>query len=366
VALACANGLVHLPDAAAGECVPLPHTPRFFTLNALDYDFDPAAPAPAAWGAFLGQLWPDDRQAAGTLQEWFGYVLTPDTQHQKICMLIGPKRSGKGTIARVQTGLVGPANVCGPTLAGLGTNFGLWPLLGKTVAVISDARLSGRSDTAVVVERLLSISGEDAQTVDRKCLPPVTGRLVTRFTILTNELPKMNDASGALVGRLVLLPIKRSFYGQEDTRLTERLMGELPGILNWAIEGWRRLQERGRFVQPDSGANLLGSMGDLASPVGAFVNECCEVGPGLKVEVDVLFRRWDMWCVENGRRDPGYRPAFGRDLHAAVPGLDVEQPRLADGGRTRIYVGIGLRGQARPARPAADAGLADTGGDIPF
>ena len=56
-------------------------------------------------------------------------------------LLIGPTRSGKGTIARMLTALIGSGHVAGPTLASLGTNFGLSPLLGKPLAIISDARL---------------------------------------------------------------------------------------------------------------------------------------------------------------------------------------------------------------------------------
>jgi putative DNA primase/helicase len=58
-------------------------------------------------------------------------------------LVVGLKRSGKGTLARVLKALVGEDNVAGPTLSSLATSFGLWPLLGKTVAVVSDARLSG-------------------------------------------------------------------------------------------------------------------------------------------------------------------------------------------------------------------------------
>ena len=78
-----------------------PATPRFFTPVALDYDFDINAGPPEQWLAFLSQLWPDDPQSVATLQEWFGYCLTLDTRQQKILMMVGPKRSGKGTIARV-------------------------------------------------------------------------------------------------------------------------------------------------------------------------------------------------------------------------------------------------------------------------
>jgi putative DNA primase/helicase len=101
-------------------------------------------------------------------------------------LLIGPTRSGKGTIARVSAALLGKGNVAGPTLASLGTNFGLSPLLGKPLAVVSDARLTG-GNVHQVVERLLSVSGEDLLTVDRKYREPWTGKLPSRFLILSNE-----------------------------------------------------------------------------------------------------------------------------------------------------------------------------------
>jgi putative DNA primase/helicase len=343
--VACRNALLYLPGFADGRDCRVAPTPRFFSPNALDYDFDPDAPPPRAWLEFLGKLWPDDPRAVGALQEWFGYCLLPDTSQQKILMIVGPKRSGKGTIARVLRGLVGLANTAGPTLAGLGTNFGLWPLLDKTLAIISDARLSGRSDAAVIVERLLSISGEDAQTVDRKNMRPVTAKLAVRFVILTNELPKLNDPSGALVGRMVLLRQTQSWYGKEDPHLTEKLLAELPGILLWAIGGWRRLRERGRFEQPESGLKLVRELEDLSSPIGAFIREHCVIGPGLETPVRSIFDRWRRWCESVGRRETGTEQTFGRDLRAAVPGLDDRQPRQSDGRRYQVYVGIGLQAE---------------------
>lgn len=104
-------------------------TPAFFTLNALDYDFSCTPPKPTEWLKFLHELWSTDPAAIETLQEWFGYCLTPDTRQQKMLLLVGPKRSGKGTIARVITELLGRNNVAGPTLSSLGGNFGLSTLL---------------------------------------------------------------------------------------------------------------------------------------------------------------------------------------------------------------------------------------------
>ena len=130
--VACANGLMHLPTAQL-----MPHTPAFFNHNALNFDYEPHAPEPRQWLDFLHQLWGDDRQAVDTLQEIFGYCLTADTSQQKAFAVIGPKRSGKGTIGRVFTNLIGAHNCVAPTLAGLGTNFGLAPLIGKRAAIIS-------------------------------------------------------------------------------------------------------------------------------------------------------------------------------------------------------------------------------------
>ena len=79
-------------------------------------------------------------------------------------------------------------------------------------------------------------------------MPPLTGvKLPTRIVILANEMPSFRDPSGALERRLIVLRTRRSFLGEEDVSLTDALLRELPGILNWAIEGRQRLYSRGRF-----------------------------------------------------------------------------------------------------------------------
>jgi putative DNA primase/helicase len=341
--LSCRNGLVNLQKLAGGSPdFLLAPTPRFFVQNALAYDFDAIAQKPSVWLSFAHELWPDDPASIETLQEWFGYLLTGDTRQQKILAIIGPRRSGKGTIARILRSVVGPENCCGPTLGGLAQNFGLQTLLGKSVAIISDARLSGRTDQAVITERLLSISGEDALSVPRKFREDVTVKLPTRFVILTNEIPRLSDASGALTGRLIVLKLTRSFYGNEDTGLTERLLRELPGILLWSIAGWARLRNRGRFLQPESGRELVEEAERLSSPIRAFVTDRCEVNPARQVGCSELYDAFSDWAEKQGQTHVGTAAVFGRDLHAAVPTIRVRNLREGDA-RSRSYAGISLR-----------------------
>ncbi|MER5681061.1 phage/plasmid primase, P4 family [Streptomyces sp. NPDC002238] len=333
--VACENGLLRIRDRAL-----LPHTPGFFNLVSVPFHYDPAAMAPT-WERFLRQIWPDDQAALDALQEWFGYVLSGRTDQQKILLIKGPSRSGKGTIARVLKELVGRENLAGPTLAGLGSNFGLSTLLGKPLAVISDARLSGK-DGGQVVERLLTISGEDTIDIDRKFRDPWTGKLPTRLMILTNELPSFGDSSGVIARRFIVLNMTVSWLGKEDTNLTDKLAAEMPGILNWALEGLARLQRIGRITDPPSSQEAVITMQDTASPTSAFIRERCTVGAACEVPVDTLWAVWREWAEDNGVRAVGTKQMFGRNLLSVVPQLHRARPRDAYGRQVPTYTGITL------------------------
>lgn len=334
------NGILHLPSFATGDYEFIESTPRFFTTCKADFDFVADPPEPTRWLAFLESVFGDDQQSAELLQEWFGYCLTPDTCQQKALFVVGPKRSGKGTIARVLTAMLGKGNVAAPTLGSLAERFGLQPLVGKPLAIIHDARLSGRSDQAPIVERLLSITGEDSQSVDRKFHDPVTCKLPTRFAIMSNELPRLADSSGALVGRLLLLETPNSFYGREDHSLTDDLLAELPGVFQWAVEGWLRLRKRGRFQQPDAALERLQDLADLSSPVGEFIRDRCELTAEGVTQTQQVYTAYQSWCMSKGVRPSG-DTVFGRDLQAAAPGVRRQRIREGDA-RPYFYVGLRL------------------------
>jgi putative DNA primase/helicase len=208
--VATANGLLDVASRRRHA-----HTPYYFNQTHVPFDYDARAGEPTQWLSFLNDLWPQEPDAIDVLGEWFGYVISGRLDLHKILLMVGPTRGGKGVIARVLTALVGRQNVAGPTLNSLSGDFGLAPLIGKPLAIISDARFSGKGAN-VVVERLLSISGEDTLTVNRKYRDQWTGKLPSRLHVISNELPKLGDASTAVVGRIVLLPLTRSWLGRES------------------------------------------------------------------------------------------------------------------------------------------------------
>ncbi|MEU6216696.1 phage/plasmid primase, P4 family [Streptomyces sp. NPDC047022] len=331
--VACENGLLRIRDRAM-----VPHSPGFFNLVSVPFTYDPHATAPT-WEDFLNQIWPNDPDAIQAVQEWFGYVLSGRTDQQKILLMVGPSRSGKGTIARILKELIGKDNLAGPTLAGMGTNFGLSTLIGKPLAVISDARLSG-SDNSQVVERLLTISGEDTIDIDRKYREVWTGKLPTRLMVLSNELPHFGDSSGVIARRFVVLNMTVSWLGKEDPTLFDRLVAEMPGILNWALDGLARLETKGRITEPKCSREAVTTMQDTASPTSAFIRERCTTGPTCVVAVDTLWSDWREWAEDNNVK-PGTKQVFGRNLLSVVPQLTLARPRAGDA-RVRTYTGITL------------------------
>lgn len=334
----CTNGILHIPTGKL-----LPPTPMFFSTNALTFAFDAAAPEPIALLQFFDTLWPDEPEPIALLQEWYGYCLTPDTGQQKIMAIIGPPRSGKGTIIRVLQHLLGLPNVCAPRLSAFASQFGMAVLVGKTAAMFPDAKISGRVDTAPITESLLSISGEDIQTIPRKQMVDWTGRLTVRFTLGMMEMPKMDDTSGALVSRLLLLPLTSTFLGREDLALFDRLIAELPGILNWARAGWLRLHTRGRFLPLSSSDEMRQEIRELMSPIHAFIADWCDLSdPNVLMTRRDLFAGYLRWCKEQGRDHPGTEQQFGVRMQAALPHIRCSRPGTV-GPRPRVYHGIDLK-----------------------
>jgi putative DNA primase/helicase len=333
--VACANGLL---DVTAN--ILLPHTPVFFNQTRVPFAYDPAAAGPRRWLDFLVEIFENDEASIKALQEWFGYVISGRLDLQKILLWIGRTRSGKGVSARVLGKLIGRENVAGPTLSSLGANFGLAPLIGKPLAVVADARLEGRGSN-IIVERLLSISGEDTLTVDVKYQQQWNGKLPTRFWLISNELPHFGDASMAVIGRFVILNTTRSWLGREDLFLERDLENELTGILNWGLVGLARLAREKRFTPTPATDDIISALQELASPVAAFVRDRCRIDPALEVVVDDLYKAWKRWAEDNGQRTKT-RQAFGRDLRAAVPRVKLTRPGGDETARMRVYRGVGL------------------------
>ena len=311
------------------------HDPRLFVTHAASYDYDSKATCPR-WLKFLSEV--ADEATRNTLQEAIGYVLSNDTRQQKCFLIFGPRRSGKSTVLRILTALIGSKWVTSPSLSALGGNFGTESLLNKRVCLISDARVSRGAQGAV--QALLGLVGEDNLSVPRKYKAAVETRLRARVVIATNELPQLNDNSAAMAGRIVPLSFPNTFFGREDVGLTDALLEELSGIALWAIAGLQRLRARGHFDISEDAKETVRELELLSAPIRTFVAQRAILGSGYTADVDSFWKSYRQFCDDSGF-PPSSKVALGRDLAAAF-GIRRVRRRHGDG-RNYTYDGIGLR-----------------------
>jgi putative DNA primase/helicase len=351
------NGLLDLDRYLAGDFGLISHTPKWASAFCLPHNFEPKATCPT-WERFLDEVFEGDEARLNLLQEFFGYSLTHDTSHQKALVQIGKKRSGKGTCQAVLQELLGEANWSAFQLGMLVKDFGLSPLINRLVAFVGEVELSGNPHKGEILERLKGIIGEDPQTVNQKHKPLQTFKLPIRFVIACNEMPHFWDASRAISSRFLFLAYQRSFAGQEDTGLRDKMRAEISGINNWALQGLTRLKRQGGFTLPETHKSLLDDFDRGASPVAAFIEDCLAIQwayyPGdlpkatvvdepLWIERERCYQLYESWCVENSI-SASNRAYFGQDLRTLLPKVpDKNSKQTVNGVQKRVYRGIGMK-----------------------
>jgi putative DNA primase/helicase len=357
--IAVANGLLEMETRRLhpqlGTRRLHPHTPLFFNNTAVSYDYNPNAPKPVHWPVFLGKIF-KQREATDCIHEWYGYVISGLLYLHKIFMIIGPPRSGKGIIGRILKALLGSDNVCSHDFQTMSNDFGKAPLIGKSLGLFSDER--DPKQVASVVVTLLTISGEDGVTVNRKNKSHWQGKLGARLMLLANLPPLFSDASTAVISRIVHLETNESWLGREDFDLENKLMTELSGILNEALDGLHRLivTNKNRFTHVPGNEETIQEMEDLAAPIKPFVRDYCDLGAEYEVERNQLYHSYRTWCPLNGIKQPDIKAVFGRNLKAAFPSIKNKRPWGDGDARPRYYSGIRLKEGTVLTPPQTSAG----------
>lgn len=338
--MAFPNGLLDLRDNSFHD-----PDPNFFTTSALGFDYVADAKQPTEWLKFLDAIFAgeDKDEQISSLQEMFGYLVTTDMSQEKAFMLLGPKRSGKGTMLSMARRLLAKNSVAGPSLKSLGTTFGLAPLIGKQLAIIDDLRVGAAKEQDLLVENVLKITGRGLFTIDRKFKTAWDGVLPTKLVFVSNVMPKLGDDSSALAGRFIIFNTRVSFYGKEEPRLfQDKLEPEVAGVFHWALEGLQRLLKRGHFAETATSEEARERMGALGSPARAFIVECCTLDPSAHEPKKALYDAYVIHAQENNFF-PGTPEKFCEAMYAAGGGLlRPGKPVGADGKQVPSIMGLKL------------------------
>lgn len=309
-------------DGSANSLAPL--TPDLFAISAIPISFDPTAVC-KRWEQFLVSAIGDDPAKILLLQEWFGYVLSGDRSLHKLMFLKGLPGAGKSTVHFVLEQLVGREQSVSPKLEDLDNDFALQPMYGKMLCIIPDCKTPKEFKSMAGLQNLLTITGDDSQSIRRKNLTNLPNQPLTcRVSIAANNYLGIPDHDLATIRRLNIVVFDR-VPAVPDTGLNLKLAEELPGVVNWALAGLKRLRHQGKFTVPPSSAKAEQEWRLDVSPTAAFLDECTEQGAFCSKEQ--LYDCYRGWEKINQTEITNRGRFFGR-LTTNAPHLVIEGDKI--------------------------------------
>tara|TARA_B100000902_G_C27314181_1_gene920228 strand:- start:1004 stop:3370 length:2367 start_codon:yes stop_codon:yes gene_type:complete len=331
------NGLV---DLSENKAVMVDHTPNFFCFNELEYDYEPGANCPM-WLETLAEIFQHDEVLITQLQEWFGYCMASDNSFEKFALFIGKSRAGKGTVTEMLRNVVGTANIAAPSLSKLTSDSTLAGMVTASVALIPDAHSIHSSKRDDVLSNFKAITGNDPLGYHVMYKGSENTVFKTRFVLSTNNMPEFIDASGALVNRMLVFPFRTSFAGRENFGLKKKLLSEVSGVAQWALEGLRRLRANGRFTEASTGIAERENIKEEMNPIARFIDNVCVVDANAFVSTDRLYDTYLLWCRQRKVGNPLSQNKLTRLLNASD--LPIRQGRKrVDGDREYGFSGLNV------------------------
>lgn len=329
--LAVGNGVV---DLRTGELRPGNPDDRLTMQSWVRYNPDAKAPR---WEKFLNEIFMGDEELVEFIHHAVGYSATGDTSEQVIFLLWGTGANGKSTFLEIIR----------KVLSGYAINlpFSVFELRSRSaipndVATLVGRRFATANETNEAVElneaRIKSLTGSDPITVRKLYKEYFTFLPQSKYWLAFNHKPRVTDDSPGFWRRVRIVPFAKSFTQNPEKNLIEILHAEAEGILRWIAKGAMKWYQMGlglpRAVKEASERYRQES--DLLSE---FLDQRCDVGPGISSAAADLWREYRDWCEVNGER-PATRTVFSQKLQSR----GFQKVRFGKE-RTWIWTGIALR-----------------------
>ena len=290
----------------------------------MDYDYDPEARCPG-WKKFIEDITDDEPRRADVLQTLAGYILIPDCRYQKIFILLGGGSNGKSVYLEVIQALFGKQNASVVSPVGLSKEFERVKLKDSLYNIGKD--VSPDFATGETREYLLQISDGTLVQACYKGQTHITFEPRCKLIYAMNKPPVASVIEG-LNRRLHFVKFPCSFVDFPDPKvrtqklkninIVSELTTELPGIFNWAYEGYKLLNAVGYFTDTPEQSDIIQQFEEVSDPIAVFCGE--QVFYGEKTRDEVYYQYKD-WCENTGHKPlsrerfiPRFRDLMGDNI----------------------------------------------------
>jgi putative DNA primase/helicase len=278
----------------------------FLTLQfGTKYNADADCPR---WKRFLREIFNDDEEMIDFIQRIAGYCLTGDISEQVMFILYGFGKNGKSVFLSV-----------------LGALLGDYAGTASFKTFDADKQSEQSNDLAMLKgKRFVSMCESAAdRRLNEPLIKQVTGgdEITCRFLrkeffsytpqfklfLATNHKPVITQSDFGIWRRIVLIPFEQNFDGREDTGLKQELLSELPGILNWAIEGLKKWHKEGLKNRPQAVIEATAKYKKDSDTIGQWLEANMIENPNSEIQSSEAYNNYKDWATENGHYPVGNR-----------------------------------------------------------
>ncbi len=280
------------------------HSPSRLVTRFLGCDIDPKATAPT-WAAFLDRVVPDT-EVRHWLQKAAGYSLSGLTQEHHFCFLYGNGANGKSTFLETLSAALGDyagraaesllyANERGATPPDV-----IAEIAGVRLLVGAETKEGARLNEGTVKD----LTGGDTLRGARKYEHGFKFRPVAKLWVAGNHRPAIQGADHGIWRRVRLIgfPVEIPLEAQ-DAELGNKLLAELPGVINWMAEGFRNWQREG-LRPPESVQAAVAEYRSDEDVLGDFLDQRIEAFTWGSIPMSELYKQYQRWAEESGIRSP--------------------------------------------------------------
>jgi putative DNA primase/helicase len=309
-----ANGTLVLDgfDGNAVDVRKVSHRRSDYATMLADVDFDPNAAAPR-WTTFMAEILPDAATRVW-IQKWLGYCLTGAITEQAIAVFEGKGANGKSTMVDVVARMLGDYAVTVPVetflhkegRGGSGPTPDLARLPGARLVRTSEPEPGARLSESTIKQ----FTGGERITARHLFKDMFEFRPHGKLTMSVNIRPVVVGKDHGIRRRIKVVPFRQTF--PKTPGLSDKLLAEKSGILNWLLDGYRLWREDGLGTSPEIETATKAYFEEM-DPIGSFVDEACEQRNDYSEFTSVLQDAYTRWCAQSSE-DAKNATAFGRRL----------------------------------------------------
>jgi P4 family phage/plasmid primase-like protien len=327
------NGMLSLNDFQL-----IPHDKSYYSSIRVPIIYNSTASCPQ-FMRFLSDIFEGDKDRIALIGEVLGYCITAENQAHKAILFFGRGSNGKSVLADVLANLCGIENVSSVPLQELDNAFARYELVDKLVNLATENEVS---KDGLNTQYFKSIVSGDPIRVEKKYEQGFTYKPFCKLVFALNNLPYSRDKSFGFERRLLIVPFNRTFSKDErDPRLIDKLKMELPGILNFALEGLKRLRKNNyEFSSSKAVDEAVEEYTETLNPLRRFVLEKIVSTKSQldKVSHQSLVIAYDTWCMENGHSSgqTGSSRAFIKNIKDTLKDNNIPFDKTKGGNKRYI------------------------------